>query len=162
MCVWERERLNVVGSWAEVQREHVPLSHGTGWNMTELSLATRTKKKGGGAVQMWGQAYAVLLLPALLATLATTTRLLQRIWACWTQIESIALTPYVKWPHMLFYVKQLYLNGGLMQLQLWHLIYQHANGNSHCMSMCSLPKHSNINVMDLDIYLIISSHLHSK
>lgn len=79
-----------------MQREHVPLSHGAGWNMTELSLAGCTKKEGGGAVQMWGQAYAVLLLPALLATLATTARLLQRIWASRTQLQSVALSPCVK------------------------------------------------------------------
>lgn len=59
-----------------MQSEHVLLSHGAGWNMTELSLAGCTKKQSGGVVQMWGQAYAVLL-PALLATLATTTRMLQ-------------------------------------------------------------------------------------
>ena len=40
---------------------------------------------------------------------------------------------------MLFYVKQLYLNRGIMQLQLWHLIYQHANGNYHCMSIVLTP-----------------------
>lgn len=44
VCACVRERLNVVRYYAEVQREHVPLSHGAGWSMTELSLAGCTKK----------------------------------------------------------------------------------------------------------------------
>lgn len=38
VCAW--------GSWAKVQREHVQMPHGAGWNMTELSLESCRGKKG--------------------------------------------------------------------------------------------------------------------